>query len=304
MDMATPDGSSHTGGNHANVVAGHVNCEAEKRLVVGYFTDAAAPKPQTTIKDLYGVVSENGKTVWNDTGPISATAQELYREKWMKTLAGMDPISLTLSAVGYVEEYISAPRFKGHIYNADLRYAKEWNNLVTSQQSQGEVYDYHLQITSKVDDHSENCSFTFELTGNKPIYAHLGANNATDGIVIPAGSHYEIEVNCSSEHSDIFLFYNQLFYYVDNGTVLKPRSVEPHPDGSIYYGYQGNNKEYIWSLPYGETGGKLVLDASSGRDIVINRFLAKGFHGVLMGTSDTGGGDIDLGEGLGDGGSL
>ena len=304
MDMATPDGSSHTGGNHANVVAGHVNCEAEKRLVVGYFTDAAAPKPQTTIKDLYGVVSENGKTVWNDTGPISATAQELYREKWMKTLAGMDPISLTLSAVGYVEEYISVPRFKGHIYTADIRYAKEWNNLVTSQQSQGEVYDYHLQITSKVDDHSENCSFTFELTGNKPIDAHLGANNATDGIVIPAGSHYEIEVNCSSEHSDFFLFYNQLFYYVDNGTVLKPRSVEPHPDGSIYYGYQGNNKEYIWSLPYGETGGKLVLDASSGRDIVINRLLAKGFHGVLMGTSDTGGGDVDLGEGLGDGGSL
>ena len=305
MDMATPDGSSHTGGNHANVVAGHVNCEAEKRLVVGYFTDAAAPKPQTTIKDLYGVVSENGKTVWNDTGPISATAQELYREKWMKTLAGMDPISLTLSAVGYVEEYISAPRFKGHIYTSDIRYAKEWNALVNSQDSQeDEVFDYHLQITSKVDDYSETCTFVFELTGDKPIEKHLNASSTTDGIVLPRGGHYTIEVNIRSDHHDFFLFYNQLFYYVDNGTVSKPRYVEPHPDGSIYYGYPGNNLEYVWSLPFGEAGGKLKIDASSDRDIVINRLISKGFHGILNTTGDTGGGDFDLGDGLGDGGSL
>ena len=46
------------------------------------------------------------------------------------------------------------------------------------------------------------------------------------------------------------------------------------------------------------------MDAPAEKDIVINRLIVRGFHGVLMGTSDTGGGDIDLGEGLGDGGSL
>ena len=137
--------------------------------------------------------------------------------------------------------------------------------------------------------------------GDKTITTH---GDPIDGIVLPAGGHYEIEMKIESDHNDIFLFYNQLFYYVDNGTPLKPRSADPSPDGSTYYGYQGNNLEYIWSLPYGETGGKLVMDAPAEKDIVINRLIVRGFHGVLMGTSDTGGGDIDLGEGLGDGGSL
>ena len=305
MDMATPNGGSHTGGSHANVVAGHVNSLADKLLLVGYFTDSAAPRPETTIKDLQGVVSE-GNTTWKDSGPLSATAQELYREKWMKTLAGMEPVSLTLSAVGYVEEPISAPRFKGNIYTYDFKSANDWNGLVNNLDPQDDdLYDYRLQKTSKVDDHSETCTFTLEVTGNKPIGAHTGANNATDGIVLPAGGHYEIEVNIGSDHHDFYLFYNQLFYFVGNdGSVLKPRSVDPHPDGSIYYGYQGNNREYIWSLPYGETGGRLVIDAASGRDIVINRLLAKGFHGILNTTGDTGGGDVDLGGGLNDGGSL
>ena len=305
MDMATPDNSTHTGGNHANVVAGHVNSAANKSLFIGYYTDAAAPKPTTTIKDLHGVVSSDGNTTWSDKGPLSSTAQELYREKWLKTEAGIDPISLTLSAVGYVEEVITAPRFKGHIYSFDFKSATDWDALVDNLDSQDDnMYDYRLQKTSKVDDSSETCTFTLEVTGNKPIQAHTNANNATDGIVLPAGSHYEVEVNIGSAHHDFYLFYNQLFYYVDNGSVLKPRSVEPHPDGSVYYGYQGNNREYIWSLPYGETGGKLVMDAPAGKDIVINRFIVKGFHGILYTSGSTGGGDIDLGNGLNDGGSL
>lgn len=47
-----------------------------------------------------------------------------------------------------------------------------------------------------------------------------------------------------------------------------------------------------------------MIDAASGRDIVINRFIAKGFHGVLNSTGDTGGGDIGLGDDLKDGGRL
>lgn len=308
MDMATPNGSTHTGGQHANVVAGHVNSEAEKKLVVGYFTDKDAPRPQTTIKDLVGVASDDGKTTWNDGGPISSTARELYREKWMKTEAGTESISLTLSAVGYVEEPITAPRFKGHIYTCDFRYAKEWNELINSkytkedEEKEEEVYDYRIQRTATVDDDPETCKFTLNITANKPLEAH--GSSSTDGIVLPAGGHYVIEVNIGSDHDDVFLFYNQLFYYEDSGTVLKPRSVDPYPDGSIFYGYQGNNREYIWSLPIGETGGRLVIDAPSGKDVVINRLLTKGFHGILKETADTGGGDLDLGDGLGDGGSL
>lgn len=305
MDMASPSGSSHTGGTHANVVNGHVNSEADKLLFIGYFTDAAAPRPQTTIKDLSGVVSEDGKTTWNDAGPLSGTAQNLYREKWLKTQAGIDPVSLTLSAVGYVDEPISAPRFRGHIYSVDFRYANDWNGLVNNLYSQeDQTYDYRSQKTATVNDYPylSSCNIVLDITGNMPIQAH--GSNSTDGIVLPAGGHYVIEVNILSNNQDVSLFYNQLFYYVDNGTVLKPRSVDPHPDGSIYYGYQGNNHEYIWSAPVGEPGGKLVIDAPVGRDVVITRLISKGFHGVLNSTGSIGGGDVGFDGDLENGGEL
>lgn len=306
MDIATPNNNTHTGGEYANVVAGHVNSVANKKLFIGYFTDPGSPRPQTTIKDLHGVASDDGKTTWNDGGPISTTAQQFYREKWLKTLAGMDPISITLSAVGYVEEPISAPRFKGSIYSYELRNANDWNSLVGSEthlEEEGE-YDYFIekQVTS-TDFPDEKGKFRINLSGNKQVRTHT-TGETVDGIVLPAGGHYEIEVNIESDHGDIFLYYDQLFYYEDGGTVLKPRAIEPYPDGSIYYGYQGNNREYIWNLPYGVTGGKLVLDAPAGRDIVLNRLIMRGFHGILNSSGDTGGGDIEFGDDLEEGGNL
>ena len=306
MDIATPNNNTHTGGEYANVVAGHVNSVANKKLFIGYFTDPGSPRPQTTIKDLYGVASDDGKTTWNDGGPISTTAQQFYREKWLKTLAGMDPISITLSAVGYVEESISAPRFKGSFYSYELRNANDWNSLVgneTHLEEEGE-YDYFIekQVTS-TDFPDDKGKFRINLSGNKQVRTHT-TGETVDGIVLPAGGHYEIEVNIESDHGDIFLYYDQLFYYEDGGTVLKPRAIEPYPDGSIYYGYQGNNREYIWSLPYGVTGGKLVLDAPAGRDIVLNRLIMRGFHGILNSSGDAGGGDIEFGDDLEEGGNL
>ena len=305
MDMATPNGNTHTGGQFANVVAGHVNSLADKRLFIGYFTDSGAPRPQTTIKDLQGVVSDDSKTTWNDGGPISSTAQEFYREKWLRTQVGLDPISVTLSAEGYVEEIISAPRFKGSIYSYEIRNANDWNSLINSEtHSEENKYDYFVQkeVTSP-EFPKDKGKFRVHLSGDKQVTTH-STGGTVDGVVLPAGGHYVIEVDIESDHGDIFLYYDQLFYYVDNGIVFKPRVANPYPDGSIYYGYQGNNYEYIWSLPYGVTGGKLELDTSSGKDIVLNRFIMRGYHGILNTTGDTGGGDIGLGDDLKEGGSL
>ncbi len=52
------------------------------------------------------------------------------------------------------------------------------------------------------------------------------------------------------------------------------------------------------------SGGKLVLDAPAGRDIVLNRLIMRGFHGILNSSGDAGGGDIGLGDDLKEGGSL
>ena len=59
----------------------------------------------------------------------------------------------------------------------------------------------------------------------------------------------------------------------------------------------------MWSIPWGETAGSLELTAPAGRDIVITRMILRGFHGILLDTSDTGG-DIGLGDNLNDGGGL
>ena len=104
----------------------------------------------------------------------------------------------------------------------------------------------------------------------------------------------------------MYLYYAQIFYQQDGATVMKPRFVEPEPDGSVYYGYLGNNYEYVWSLPFGETGGSLVMDAASNRDIVITRILFRSFHGILNDSGNAAGGDIgfDGNGGLNDGGGL
>lgn len=302
LDIATPTGNSHTGNDFAQVVHGYVNFVKQKQVLLGYFTDEKAPRPKTTVKDINGL--KTGQTTWNDTGPLSPTARELYREKWLETLDGMDPVSLVLSADGYVEELVSAPRFKGDIYSTELRYANDWKTLVGSQYTQDDqIYDYSIQKTATAADYPEKATFKVQITANKAIEKH-GNADSPDGIILPAGGHYEIEVTINSDHKDIFLFYGQLFYADVSGTVYKPRTVDPYPDGSIYYGYQGNNREFIWNLPEKETEGRLIVDAPSGQDIVLNRFIVRGFHGILNGTGDNGGGDIDLGDDLEDGGKL
>ena len=115
-----------------------------------------------------------------------------------------------------------------------------------------------------------------------------------------------MEASISSDNSDVFFYYAQIFYHVDGAVALKPNlyDVEPDPDGSIYSAYLGNNYEYYWNLPYGETAGKLVMKAPSNRDIVITRIVLRGFHGVLNDSGTAGGGDVGFGGDLNNGGNL
>ena len=287
MDMATPNGNTHFGNQSANVVYGHVNFRGAKQVLVGYFTDAGSPRPRTSFASLTGLKTSNMS--WNDSGPISATGQELYRERWLETLAGPDPVSFTLSAVGYVEETASAPRFYGSIYTLDVANTTDWDKFAANGYFQREV---------SVSETTVKGILHFAISGDKEISSN------GDRLVLPAGGKYELEASITSTNRDVFLFYAQIYYILDGSTPLKPRTVEPDPDGSIYYGYLGNNYEYMWNLPYGESAGKLVIEAPSTQDIVINRFIMRGFHGVLNGSGDAGGGDYGFDGGLNDGGAL
>ena len=287
VDMATPTKTDHsgTGENFAHVVYGRVNSdEGSDQVVIGYYTDPDNPRPKTSITAMSGL--KTGSTTWNDTGNISSTAVDNYREKWMGTVEGADAVSLTLSAVGYVEATLEpTPRYYGTITSLDLN-AANMKTLVTSGMLQSGKFI--LSLTSADNDHQPS---------------KLDSPNR---IVLPAGGHYTLEVEMDSDNRDLYLYYAQIFYRQEEDTVMKPRYVEPLPDGSIYYGYLGNNREYVWSLPFGETGGALTIDAASNRDIVITRILFRAFHGILNDSGNAGGGDIGFSGngGINDGGGL
>jgi len=300
MDMATPGGSTHTSSSFNNVAYGNVTPLAKNSgLLVGYFTDPESysfltgnQKLKVSVAASSGLGSVNP---WDDNGNVSATAQDYYREKWFNVLAGTDPVSVTLSAAGYKEETVTAPRFKGDIYSVTLYNATDLGNLANNQLPAKKVNISNFP----------SATFTVQLN-SKTEGKTIQKLDSPDRIVLPAGGRYELEASIGSDNSDVYFCYAQIFYYVDGTTTLKPNlyDVEPEPDGSMYYAYLGNNFEYCWNLPFGETDGKLVMKAPSNRDIVITRIVLRGFHGILYNSSTTSGGDMGLGGNLNNGGNL
>lgn len=303
VDMATNNNADHKGGQFNQVAFGNVTpLEKNPGLLISYYTDPESYKFLTGNQKLqFSVPASSGVGSvgdWNDNGNISTTAQDYYREKWFNVVAGTDPVSVTLSAAGYKEETVTAPRFKGDIYSLTISSAGDLSSLAGGS------------LSKKVSSSSNNAnlpSSTFNvqlssITEGKTIEKQDTPNR----IVLPAGGQYELEASISSDNGDVYFYYVQIFYHVDGTTAMKPNSydVDPDPDGSIYSPYLGNNYEYYWNLPYGETAGKLVMKAPSNRDIVITRIVLRGFHGVLNDSGHAGGGDVGFDGDLNNGGNL
>lgn len=303
VDMATNNNADHKGVQFNQVAFGNVTpLEKNPGLLISYYTDPESYKFLTGNQKLqFSVPASSGVGSvgdWNDNGNISTTAQDYYREKWFNVVAGTDPVSVTLSAAGYKEETVTAPRFKGDIYSLTISSAGDLSSLAGGS------------LSKKVSSSSNNAnlpSSTFNvqlssITEGKTIEKQ----DTPDRIVLPAGGQYELEASISSDNGDVYFYYAQIFYHVDGTTAMKPNSydVDPDPDGSIYSPYLGNNYEYYWNLPYGETAGKLVMKAPSNRDIVITRIVLRGFHGVLNDSGHAGGGDVGFDGDLNNGGNL
>ena len=267
---------------NADVAYSHVSSLADKYFLLSYLTDSSNPEPHITIKDPIGV--KGNVTSFDDPGEIGNSGHQYYREKWLQTQAGIRPVSFIMSAVGYVEESLSVPRYKGSVYSWTLS-GEDWTSLIANngeiQKSSGNAQLY-FTIQSKTE-------------GKEPT---LDGNS----IKLPQGGQYELEAEINN---DVYLYFAQISYAVSGGTLMKPRDsdVVPNPDGGAYYAYMGNINEYMWNIPWGVTTGSLVMDAK--QDIVITSIILRGFRGVLYdSTGNNGGGDIGLGDNLNDGGGL
>ena len=266
----------------------HVSHDDGKKFLVGFLIDTGSPTPKISVKDRQGVKSEDDFTA----NAISDAAQVNYRQKWFQTEAGIDPISLTLSAVGYVEETVTAQRYKGAIASWDITTAN------VKKLKGGSVLE------------NNNVTLINSIKGNFSLNIDTVSGSVPEendnGILLPRGGRYRLNAQIESNNSDVFFYYAHIYYLSSDGTAMKPydANVEPHPDGSSYSAYLAKNNEYMWKIPWGETAGYIDMKAPANQDIIITRIILRGFHGILIDSTDTGGGDIGLGDNLNDGGSL
>lgn len=281
------DGFERGSNSGSDVAYRYVSPDADKYFLVGFLTDTKEATPQISVKSLQGVKPVDDFTANAIPGAIQAN----YREKWFQTTAGTEPIALTLSAVGYVEETVSAPRYKGAIY--------EWD--IDSASLQG--LNAGESIGQDVTQNQVKGGFSLQVTSKKEGYQ---AETHANGVKLPQKGRYELKAGITSNNSDVFFYYAEIHYLLSDSTPQKPydSNVEPNPDGSLYSAYLGNNYVYMWNIPWGETNGSLVMDAPANQDIVITRIILRGFHGILVDSTDTGGGDIGFGGDLNDGGGL
>ena len=267
--------------NYSDVAYGHISSANDKYFLVKLLTETELPA--ITVKNLRGVKE--------DSNVFTNPAGNFYRERWFQTEAASgfdpDPVSLTLSAVGYVEETVSEPRFKGEVHSwvissNDLK--KLANGTISKDETQ----------------HQVNGHFSLK------IRSEMSPEQHASGIKLPQGGHYILDASISSNDSDIMFYYAQIQYLVIDGTPQKPYDsrVEPNPDGSLYSAYPGNNYVYMWTIPWGETSGSLVIDTPANQDVIINKMILRGFNGILLDSPGSSGGDIGLGDDLINGGKL
>jgi hypothetical protein len=286
----------------SNVAWGYVSgAEDNRSVLLGFYTDTTKVHPRVWLRGNSGALSipseftsTNGYDLSSQHSGVSNYAgQDNYHWAELTTGTGsMQDASVTLSANGYVEETVSAPRFKGALCSYTLS-GSDFDAILADGDFMEEVSDD--QITGK---------FQLYLMSDDPDQKKPSKHTDSNGILLPAGGQYTWDTQIDSDSKDVYPFYVEFTYYFADGALKKPRSAEPEQDESNYYEYSGNRYNYIWTLPYKVSTGRLVMDAYPDRDIVITGIVMRGFRGFLNSTGDTGGGDVDFGGDLGDGGKL
>lgn len=265
----------------SNVVRGQVNrgvaTENGKNVLFGYYTDAGNPTPVVSYKNVQNINSPSSpvdlKTSNMHKAPYSG--DEYFYWATMTTFnkqAVDDPASITLSAVGYVEETVSAKRFNGYmlapksfISTSDLKNhfssSKSWSDINLNDKGYAEII-----FEPKPDVGNDGLILNATNTYTMSIEIYKKSGNKREAI--PNGQ----------------LFYVQFDYALGEGDVpLKPLSVDPTlPEESIYYKYPGSSSEYIWYLPPDSTEGEIKLKAPNLKNAVIKNIRLMAFQGTLQ----------------------
>lgn len=261
----------------SNVAFGYVNSAANKNVLFGYCTDPDNPTPTVEFKNLSDINSQyasyNLKTSAMHQNPYSGLDNYWWASMTtQKNVVSQAPISFTLSAVGYVEENISAKRFNGFTRAPGIIKAETLKSKFSTKNVYSDI----------VFGDNNKCYASIEVVPAPEVSDH--------GLVLVAGNTYRINVEFYSKGPNNVhqvpetaeLFYIQLNYYSDNGVPMKHLYAEPiEPEESQYYQYPGSAFEYIWSMPLGSKGGVLEIKAPNTRNVEINSIRMMAFDGTF-----------------------
>lgn len=266
----------------SNVVRGQVNrgvaTENGKNVLFGYYTDPGNPTP---------VVSYNVQNINSPSSPVNLKTSDMHKDPYSgeeyfywATMTTFDkqavdePASITLSAVGYVEETVSAKRFDGYmlapktfISTSDLKNhfssSKSWSDINLNDKGYAEII-----FEPKPDVSDEGEGLILSATNTYTMSIEIYKKSGNKRVAIPNGQLYYVQFDYAQG---------------EDGVPLKPLTVDPtKPEESIYYKYPGSSSEYIWYLPPDSIEGEIKLKAPNLKNAVIKNIRLMAFQGTLQ----------------------
>ena len=256
----------------SNVACGHINYDKNKTILFGYYDDPEAPNIEIDVKDMVGLQLRNPTSYpYTPTGPRSDSGVQTYHELEFTTpnAYNLDPVTFTLSAKGYVEEYVRVGRFQGNILTQDQITTATVLNPNNS-------YGFSEDNPSFTMVQNPNQAPKFTLSFDK--ISHLNSS-APQGLILNAGDTYTITL--TSNTADYYMFYLQFNVrtgYSWNGVKRTLAPVSGIPSVGDFYLYPGDNKQFIWNLPQGTTTATLTLTASDDYPINITEMVVKSYR--------------------------
>ena len=264
----------------SNVALGHVNNATNKTVLFGYCDDPDAPNTPISVSVKNNKLSFRNPTAaqypWTPDGPRSSSGNPLYHEIEFTTpgTSSSEPVELTLSSPGYVEEVVVAKRFQGDILTNSADITK--NKIFKS----GSGFTVENPSFTVVQDPSKPKDVTVTFSFDSITSAYKTGNNP-DGMLLGPGGTYTLTV--TSNNNNYAIFYIQF-----NVSNTKWNNVTQHlapeswsPSVGTVTKYKGGNDQYIWSLPQGTRSAEMTFTAHEDYPINIQSIVFKSYNATM-----------------------
>lgn len=266
-------------GGWSEVVSGYINYDKNKNVLFGYCDDPEAPNTEIYLRDLVGLNKLNPSAYpWTPTGPRSTNGVATYHEVEFRTpnATSLDRVEFTLCSDGYVEEYVSAKRFRGNVLTQ--------NKLSASTLFKpGNEYGFSVDTPAFTARQNPNqATPTFTVT-----FDHITElrTDAPAGLILGQDGTYKMTIRTDNpDYKPFFIQFNVRVNYSWGGSRRNLGPVVEQCSCSVgeFYKYAGDNKQYVWNLPTGVTEAELTLVADPNYPINITDLYVRSYYATFQ----------------------